>query len=325
MSEDLLGYLLNAVDEDQRSRIEAALEQDPYLRRQFEQLRSDLTRADWEKSLEPPPGLGKQTCDLVHGYHLVQRRHAAQHGERSVAGYGRAWSFRDALMCAALALVAAMLFLPAIANSWFRSNIYTCQRNLQRLGVALHEFSDLNERLFPKIPVSGNRAAAGIYAPILVHHGYIQDQYVLICPSSMLGANTSQWYIPTLEELDAAEGVELDQMRRNMGGSYGYVLGYQVLRRHYPPRNQGRASYALMTDAPSLHLPGRRSNHHLGRGQNVLYEDGRVEFISARVGFRVLEGLYVNRWGYAEAGTDENDSVIGGSDMPPFQGVGLVY
>ena len=324
MGEDLLGYLLNVVDRRERQRIEAALCRDPQLRIELDRLRTQLRYGNQESGPQPPADLVKQTCDLVQGYQQLQGRRAIRRCEHCESGLGRSWSLADALMCAGLMLVAAMLFLPAIANSWFRSDIRMCQRNLQQLGVALHGFSDINERLFPKIPVSGNRSAAGIYGPILYHAGYFDNERLLVCPGSSLAQNISGWRIPTLQELDEAEGVELETLRRSMGGSYGYPLGYVVLRRHYPPRNEGRAFYALMSDAPSLHLPGRRSINHLGRGQNVLYEDGRVEFISARVRSRVIDALFVNSLGVAEAGTDEDDSVIGGSDMPPVRGVAFV-
>jgi hypothetical protein len=324
MGEDLLGYLLNVVDRRERERIEAALCRDPQLRLDLERLRAQLRPGIEESGPQPPVELVEQTCDLVQGYQQLQGRRSTRRCECSELGRGRCWSLLDALMCAGLMMVAAMLFLPAIANSWFRSDIQMCQHNLQQLGVALHGFSDVNEQLFPKIPVSGNRSAAGVYGPILYHAGYFDNQRLLVCPGSSLAQNLSDWRIPTLQELDEAQGAELQALRRAMGGSYGYPLGYVALRRHYPPRNERRGFYALMSDAPSLHLPERRSTNHLGRGQNVLYEDGRVEFISARVRSGVIANLSVNRDGIAEAGTDEDDSVIGGSETPPLRRVSLV-
>jgi hypothetical protein len=324
MGEDLLGYLLNVVDEQERRRIEAALARDSQLRQRFEVLRQQWGSCERFRAEEPPPGLVNQTCDLVHGYRQLQRQQAVQARESRASGSRRFWSLVDAMTCAGLVLVAAMLFLPAIANSWFRSDIRLCQRNLQRLGVALYEFSDFNERLFPKIPVSGNRAAAGIYGPILYHAGYLDDPRVIVCPSSPLAADAADWRIPTFRELDEATGLELERLRRRMGGSYGYVLGYVLNRRHFPPKNEGRSFYALMSDAPSMHLPGRHSSNHLGRGHNVLYEDGRVEFISRRAEPRLDKSLFVNRRGVAEAGADEDDYVIGGSWMPPVRRAMLV-
>ncbi len=321
MGEDLLRYLLNVVDERERRQIEAALGRDSRLRRKLETMRQQLHRDDPLSMEEPPPGLVNQTCDLVFGYQQLQRQQAVQAGESRAAGSRRFWSMVDAITCIGLVLVAAMIFLPVIANSWFHADIRICQRNLQRLGVALYEFSDFNERLFPKVPVSGNRAAAGIYGPVLYHAGYFDDPSVIVCPSSNLVGDQKEWRIPTFREIDGATGLELERLRRRMGGSYGYVLGYVLNGRHFAPRNKGRSYYALMSDAPSMHLPGRHSTNHLGRGHNVLYEDGRVEFISRRANY---EELFVNRIGVAEAGADEDDYVIGGSWMPPVRHALLV-
>lgn len=321
MGEDLLGYLLNLVDDRERRQIEAALARNPRLRKEFETLRRQLGCRDSLPTEEPPPELVNQTCDLVFGYQQLQQQRSVQARESRTAGSRCFWSMVDAITCVGLVLVAAMIFLPIIANSWFHSDVRLCQRNLQRLGVALYEFSDLNERLFPKIPLTGNRAAAGIYGPILYHAGYFDDPYMIVCPSSPLGRDAEDWRIPTLREIDEATGWELERLRRRMGGSYGYVLGYVLNGRHFPPKNQGRSHYALMSDAPSMHLPDRHSSHHLGRGHNVLYEDGRVVFISRRADY---PSLFVNRNGFAEAGADEDDYVIGGSWMPPVRQALLV-
>ena len=41
MREDLLGYLLNALDESERQRVFEALQKDPHLRQELEKLRRD--------------------------------------------------------------------------------------------------------------------------------------------------------------------------------------------------------------------------------------------------------------------------------------------
>jgi hypothetical protein len=325
MGEDLLGYLLNAVDDPQRRQIEAALRRDPQLRRELAALRKQLESDDADSSFIPPAGLVEQTCDLVQGCQQRAAHEAARHRGDQTSGLSRVWSLTDTLMGAALFVVASMLFFPAIANSRFRSDIHGCERNLQRLSVAMYDFSNLNQGLFPSIPVSGNRAAAGIYGPVLYYGGYFEDRRLLVCPSSTLAERIREWYIPSLHELDLATGMHLGRLQRNMGGSYGYAMGYQMQWRYFPPRNEGRAFYALMSDAPSLHLPGRRSSNHFGRGQNVLYEDGHIEFLVDQSRSMIRNSLFVNRYGYAEAGADKNDSVIGASDMPPIRLAFLDY
>ena len=68
--------------------------------------------------------------------------------------------------------------------------------------------------------------------------------------------------------------------KTDAGGSYAYCVGYMDGDGLHPIKNQGRSQFALLSDAPSFFLPDRRSAHHGGRGQNILYEDGRVAFVT---------------------------------------------
>ena len=65
-------------------------------------------------------------------------------------------------------------------------------------------------------------------------------------------------------------------------------------------------------------LPDRRSANHGGRGQNVLFEDGRCFFVTD---MRVVPGgddPWRNDDGFAEAGTAVDDSVVLPSGMRPI-------
>lgn len=327
MAEDLLGYLLGALDAAEHRRIEKALDSDPELRQQLEGLRRELKRLGQEADrFEPPTDLVERTCERVEAYKRHQRATpAAVHGKVWFAGRrwgaperasgARTWSMVDVLVMAGILLVGAMLFFPAIANSRYHARIAACQNNLQHLGVALADYSDKNGGVLPQIPVSGKRSIAGIYGPILVEQQFLTESNRLVCPASHLAERDAEWRVPRLAELDRAEGLELMRLQRTAGGSYGYSLGYVADGQYRAPRYEGRANYAIMSDAPSLHLPGHRSDNHGGRGQNVLFEDNRVEFVTRCV---VYDALFLNRDGFTAAGLDDNDSVIGRSATPPF-------
>jgi hypothetical protein len=325
MNEDLLGYLLDAIDDAERQRIDEALREDPQLQRQLEDLKRDLDCLDTApRDFEPPSGLVERTCGFVDAHKEAQLvtpvsgrrwvgRSCRMSPERGVSA--RSWSMADAVVVAGIVVVVSMLFFPAIANSRYRSHIAGCQFNLQRLGGALTEYSDRKGGLLPEIPVSGNCAVAGIYGPMLVEGQFLTDPKILICPGSGLAARSAGWQLPSFEELDQARGRQLVSLQRAAGGSYGYTLGYLADGQYRAPRYEGRANFALMSDAPSLHLEGRRTEAHGGRGQNVLFEDNRVEFIVDCVAY---DALFVNREGFASAGLDENDSVIARSNTPPL-------
>jgi hypothetical protein len=113
-------------------------------------------------------------------------------------------------------------------------------------------------------------------------------------------------------------GQELAAMQQTMGGDFGYNLGYvedETLRR---PRNARRGRYVLVADAPSNLQPNRVSNNHRGRGQNVLYEDGHVQFLEQIPSPQLPDDPYHNREGWISAGLDREDAVIGASSDHPL-------
>ena len=332
MREDLLGYLLGALDDDERERVEAAIRHDPELQRRVEELQEQLQILAEEAPEEPPPGLAERTCDLIDSYRQERapeiragrRRFAARsvglspRAQAELSGRRSPASLADVVVGTGIFLAASLLFFPAIANSRYRSEITACQYNLQRLGFALAEFSEKREGLFPQVPTTGKRGVAGVYAVQLVHDGFLSEPSVLICPASSLASQRDSWWVPTVEELDAADGVRLARLQRGMGGSYGYTLGYRIDGQYRSHRNEQRPYFALMADAPSFHLPGHQSNNHGGRGQNVLLEDGHVQFISSHLNGLFGDDLFLNRAGFAEAGMDKEDAVIVASQTAPL-------
>ncbi|MCA9269238.1 MAG: hypothetical protein KDA41_12240, partial [Planctomycetales bacterium] len=73
-----------------------------------------------------------------------------------------------------------------------------------------------------------------------------------------------------------------------------------------------------LADSPSLHLPGRQSANHGGRGQNVLFEDQHVEYLTTVRPADVRDEVYLSDRGYVEAGRHYNDAVIGESAAQPM-------
>ena len=332
MREDLLGYLLNALDEAERQRVFEALQKDPQLRQELETLRGDLRPLDATNcDYDPPAGLADLTCDLVEGYaeqHVV-RIPAGAERRRSGRSPGRLkardplapanrWSASDVIVVAGILLAVSLIFFPAMARSRYLTQVTHCQENLRQLGIALARYSEQHDGFFPVIPISGNRAVAGIYAPILLESQYLETPRFVVCPGSELAAQNAEFRIPSLSELDQAGGIQLRRLQRNLGGSYGYTLGNIGRQGYVTPRNRVRPYFALLADAPSLHLAGRQSGNHGGRGQNVLFEDLHVEFLQSPRNEALGDDLFRNRYGYVEAGLDEGDSVVVPSNVSPL-------
>lgn len=332
MREDLLGYLLNALDDAERQRVFESLQNDPQLRQELERLRGQLRPLDATNAdFEPPPALAELTCDLVEGYaeeHPLaepakrQKRRVGSGRFRSAEGENGSpsglWSAADTIVMAGVLLAVSLIFFPAIAGSRYRAQITACGENLRDLGIALVGYSEQNQGFFPSIPVNGNQSVAGIFAVLLAEAERLEDPRVVLCPGARWGTSRADFRIPTTAELDQAHGVQLLALQQVMGGDYAYSLGTYSNGYYRPPRNQLRESFALLADAPSLHLPGRQSGNHGGRGQSVLFGDLHIEFLETPQYEPLADDVYRNRQGFAEAARDEFDSVVGSSNARPL-------
>lgn len=314
MREQLLGYLLGALDDDEHDEIEQKLQQDQHLRQQLDWLDAQLDplRCDQLQHM-PPPGLAARTCAAVAG-HQREHRFVTARSQMAMLGDGppgSRWSINDALVAAGVMVAACLLFFPAIASSRYQSRLAACQNNLRQLGQALGDYSDLHGGYFPNVPPAGNRSVSGIYAPLLKDAGLLTDDATVLCPSSTLASERDHWTgVPTLAEFDRARGSVLVSFQRNMGGSYGYHWGHVAEGAYRPTRNLGRSQFALMSDSPSPHLSGRRTANHGSRGQNVLFEDGHVRFIVDCCPVHSGDDLFHSDRGLVEPGRHADDSVI---------------
>jgi len=344
----LLGLLLEALDDAEQKQLEEQLAADPELRRRLSRLQEALCPLEATRvRFEPPPGLAERTGRLVFRV-ACERAEASQRRELEAApsaavldpvlqatrpaeplagavappSSSGGWSWRDLAVAAAIFAAAALLVIPAIENSRFNARLVACQDNLRLLGQALSQYSQRHQDYFPPIPQQGRLATAGVFAPVLASAGYLGSSRLVVCPASPL-ADDRQFRIPSLEEIAAVEDpARLERLRGLMGGSYGYCLGYVEDGRYRSPRNLRRAQFALMSDAPSDQLPGYQSVNHGGRGQNVLLEDFHVQFFTTPQPNGLRDHFFLNDSGQVAAGRHRDDAVIGRSGASPLRYVG---
>lgn len=323
--EQLLDYLLGALEQAEQERLERQLDADPALRRRLKRLRGELGAL---RSPPPrfaaPPGLAARTCRFVFEHPRPAPRPIrrplpqplAQAAASSPPVARPSWTWADLVVAVGIFLAASLLVFPALESSRFKSRVIACQGNLRQVGVALVQYSQRNRGMFPQTPLNGPLAAAGIYAPTLVHEGYLPESQRLVCPESLLAVEPG-FRVPRVEELLLAPTPErLSHLRARMGGSYGYSLGHVEGSQYYGPRNRGRAMFALLSDTPSV-LPNHQSVNHGGRGQNVLFEDGHVRFYPSSQPQTLADDFFVNDTGEVAPGSHPDDSVIGPSDAAP--------
>jgi hypothetical protein len=290
-------------------------------------IRRSMDMWDDGDACEPPAGLAERTCELVERERETGRdkpqpstRSGGQSAREPLSLPARAWRAVDIAAALACCIALAALVFPLINASRASARVTACANNLRELGVALTAYSEHHNGMFPEIPEHGNLSAAGVYAPKLVDAGYLHDPRVLICPGSPL-ADRAGFRIPTLDELRGAAGDHLSELRRNMGGSYGYALGYREKAVYKPTRNLRREMFAIVADMPAEDLTvgaeHQTSPNHGWSGHNVLLEGGRVVYLRTCHLDGSLDNIFFNDDHQVAAGCNVNDAVIARSDAKP--------
>jgi hypothetical protein len=322
VQEQVLGYLLGALDDAEMEQVRARLEREPAYQQAWATLRRRLRELDAaETKFAHPAGLAERTCRFIFARskpspHPATRRRALSPLAAPAARASR-FSWLDLTVSLAVFLLAGLLTLPAIETSRFRARLATCRDNLRELGTMLAAYSQSNQGYFPRVPTQGNLAAAGVYAPTLAQRGFLTEMRRVVCPDSPL-ADQGNFRLPTLAELQAADAQQAAALRQQMGGSYGYCIGYMDDGVFCPTKNLGRANFAIMADAPREELPDRQSADHGGRGQNVLFEDGHVQFLTSSQPSGWSDDIFANDRNQVAAGVHRDDSVIVSSGVAPI-------
>lgn len=344
--EQLVGYLLGALEPDETRQVEEELDRSPQLRGELHSVANKLQvlgfpeREDEIEFEGPPRGLALRTCDMIDWQIAaisdgvstslaVGPKEAPVESKVTPASCDRLATHDlvsrkrtrgiDYLVAGSVLVAAFVLAAPAIWKSREDARNLQCQNNLREIGIGLTSWAQLApDGRVPRIESEGPRAAAGMYAPLLVDRKLVTNPATFVCASVPRPSDHAEFRVPPLEEIDSAPQDLLAQLHRMMGGNYGYNLGFVSNGQHVAPKFEGRSDYVLMSDSPSNNYPGRRSANHGGKGQNILYEDNSVRFVVDPPVLDIEDDLYLNRSGIVAAGEDSRDIVIGESWAKPF-------
>lgn len=334
MRDELVGYLLEALDDDQRQRVEVALADQvsgPPLRRDLDRLRRAAAVLEADVAVDTPPeGLARRTLRFVESHRDDRRltRPATVPGgplprprifseERAPPRVRSPRVWIDRAILAATAIAASVLLVPLLLDGIDQSRALRTQRNVQSIAGGLAGYSD-HHRFLPTPPDSGPLSRAGLYAPTLVsEHRLRADDGTFLVPGSELARQSL--VIPSLDDVKRAEAAgdaaAFERMIRSMGGDFGYTLGHRdAAGRLQPFLNLGRRHHPILADAPDD--LGQWSDNHPRRLHHVLYEDGHVERIGPHA-LHIDDHLYRNHRGEVRAGVDPEDAVIGDSHHQP--------
>lgn len=325
MRDELVGYLLDALDEGETRRVEAALadpHRGPALRGDLDTLRMAIRPlAHDRESIDVPAGLAARTLQFVAAQTaaapdrrpMPMPRVFSPGDEGHEAPRSRRWV--DRMLIAATAVAACVLVAPLLLDTIDESRQRRVDRNLQKVSAALQGYAE-SHGMYPTPPGAGPLSRAGLYAPTLVaEERIVADDGSLLCPDTAL-ARRGKFRVPTLAEVEAAVGTpRFEELVKAMGGDFGYTLGHRDADGTLQPNhNRRRVDHPILADAPDE--CGEKSSNHPGGIHHVLFEDGRVVRWKEDALHRD-DHLYRNHDGKVAAGVDSEDAVIGDSHHQP--------
>tara|TARA_R110002049_G_scaffold2750_4_gene21931 strand:- start:87761 stop:88864 length:1104 start_codon:yes stop_codon:yes gene_type:complete len=360
MHEDLLGYLLGALEPDEMQRVAQWLRDDPEARAELDKIKQALRPLRDNDEDERRPGdelpstelpstelpshdLVSRTLrslpplpepiepDVSTGGGIVPVTAAMNQSVEPPADSRRSWF--DWAGGALSAAVLLGLLLPTLANGRLEARKVACQDQFRQLGTALTNFVNRSQqKRLPAVSESGPEAFAGVYAVRLKQVGLLDDPNLRWCPSREM-PDLAEVQVANLSDvIDAAtlHQVSVDQLKRIQryaGGHYAYSLGVIDTNGFNSPRFESRSTFAVMSDAlthppvegkPGEGTLGSTTVGHSGTGINVLYEDGRVQFVSLSSLDSMVDHPLRNHLGQGEAGINVDDASLAPSWRPPF-------
>jgi prepilin-type processing-associated H-X9-DG protein len=315
MDENLVGYLLNALDLDTHREMARYLRDHPEAQQRLERLRQALAplAADRDE-IDPPRGLAIRTLARVAEYRCRELPRApatiaVPAPPRSRGG----WRWADALVAAALLLTVGGLVLSLRGRVAAHVERLACQNNEKEFWAACERYRDVqgHQDEYPNVAEHKPLDVAGITLPVLLDAGVLKpESFSVRCPPD--GALSR--YYASLAELRNLSAEEFSRRAPELLGCYGYSLGY---------RDNGALHgvchsddhQALLADRPPEDGGDGNSPNHGGRGQNVLFVDGHVEWHPTRMVHG--DDIYCNQNHEMHAGVNRSDIVIGSSADRP--------
>ncbi|MCE5268100.1 MAG: hypothetical protein LLG00_09465 [Planctomycetaceae bacterium] len=278
MHQQLLGHLLGALDDDEQRWLEGRLEGDEERRRELVRWRRRLAPLDaMRPDFEPPPGLAERTCRMVEAFGPPPLRSkpvgVGMTPEFTSVGQAARVGWADMATVGAVLMFALFLVLPAIDGSRFHARLAACQNSLRQFGAALSEYGDSHGDALTKLARSGRLTGVGVLAASRIRRQLAPEAAEQAVPEAWLVSQTDAMGSPRRPDSPsyASGAVEVSQ---DWSGTWrdGTPDGIGD-----PPIAQ-----ALLADAPSVVLPGQTVEYHGGQGRNLLFSDGRVEFVSGK-------------------------------------------
>jgi prepilin-type processing-associated H-X9-DG protein len=328
MEENFVGYVLEALDPETQREVEEYLRDNPQAQGQVALLRQALEplQADAEE-IDPPPGLAIRTLAGVAEYCCRDLPRAPIPTNRwAGAAPTRWWRRADVLVAASLLLGASLLLPPLIGYLHRQQEMASCRDNLRVFGEALVKYSQGHRGAFPHVAsreqlgkeFPAERRVAGLFLPMLVDAGLLDPETAsLRCPGNPgnSGSARCSWHLQDLEKMPDKD---FKGQAPLLCGCYAYTLGFLTDKGIEGYRQDTSPPMPILSDRPRYQeesAAGENSPNHGGRGQNVLFTDGHVAFLTSRT--VAGDDIFLNLNQRVAAGLRRQDIVLGVSDARP--------
>jgi hypothetical protein len=299
-------YAFGLLEEPRRTECERELAADPALAERVERLTRSINRlVDDGETFEPPADLARRTLRLV-GEHRRRPRRTFH----DLVPVRVPFRWADVAVAAGIFLAALATLLPAVQRSRIQADQATCALNLRQIGTGLAQYAG-TFHVYPYTNHDSSAPYAGTFAVMLNDAGYLHRASLLDCPSNGPGhvPDPLPPYGRVCEVEECAPGSS--PCLRNV--DYGYNLGYTRGGVPGPIPARIGESLPLLSDRPAYSesrriLEGNSPNHG-GRGQNVLFTGGHVQWHSTR---RVGpdDDVFLNAQHRPAPGIDPWDAVV---------------
>ena len=339
MDSELLGYLMDALDETESDSVEKQLEASPDLRTRMVRLRDLLTPLqDDVAATEPTNDLHYRTLRMIAHYRVAHPSTLSSEINRVPAHRwsDRVWSpsqwRRVDFVVAAGILFILGLVIPMLLNEIRNKHgVVACQNNLRQFYNAFSSYQQSHDGYMPALADQGLLSTAGATNVILRENGLWGNGMQVSCPANPRHSE-APLMPPTLAELAERDKHDLNQSwRKQIGGCYAFPLGYWQGQGHN--RKLQALHQALGNDVPIMadrppregevpHWESAPSPNHNGKGQNVLFMGGHVLFMKNRQldarGEHHDADIYRNDLNQVAAGLRPYDAVLAPSESSPM-------
>lgn len=318
MESYFLEYLLNHLDENARRQVDAYLAEHPEAREKLARLQKALDPLALDAELpEPPELLVERTLARIAEHVCAPKVSADLPQAPPVASeavtIGRSWWRRADVLVAACLLITVtgigLIILGRLRGPSSAVMIAECKNNLRQFYLALQQYRDQRGE-FPDVGKEAPRDVAGMVVPMLSDAGTLPSSVSIRC-AGIGGPTTCQ---VTLTALKTMSDTEFAGCSPGLSMCYAYSLGYKDENGvyHGPPstRNTSLSQMPILADRPPAEGLRLNSINHGGNGQNVLFADGHVVFMTTRT-LGSGDDIFVNRDGRVAAGVDASDIVLG--------------